>query len=209
MKVRELFKLPAVYNNGAMSAVSIEKQHKALYAGYLEISKYIDLVEIKVDKEYTTFILNVPSEVFLDKLKYQVVLRLFKDKKGNISPNSEVKVYCNEPTFQFRDAFVYNKELMLINKYKSYLNEKSLKLPPKVTNPLNKILVVKSIIYALLFLKDKDIFSVELKSKKFYPNVRVLKGDEVLRLYNKIKRDNKEMYKANNNPTNKAFTFRY
>ena len=209
MKIKELFKLPAVYNKGIFNAVSIEKQHQILLNNYINIKKYIELLEIKKEDNYTEIVLLIPSEVFLDKLKYMVIFRLYPDSKGNITPNSMVKVFCNEPTFMFRDAFVYNEQGLLINDYKKYLSEKALKQSPKTTNPNKRILVVKSIIYALLYLRDIKFFEKkEIKSYK-QNTYRILHTEDILKLYNQYKKKYKKIYSDYKKGINKTFTFHY
>lgn len=113
-------------------------------------------------KENTYYILiKIPSEI-VPKFYYDVVIKFFanadiEESGANLSKYN-IRVFSNDPSFNFTFAYVFLKNELVIKELVPKLAKLAKKEAPKVTNPEEHIGYVKSLYFAYLFMKERGLF---------------------------------------------------
>lgn len=106
--------------------------------------------------------INIPSEV-VPKFYYDVVVQLYPVGEENILhtnlKNYGVRFYSNDPSFVFTYLRVFLKNDMFIESLKNKSPRLAVKKDPVEKNPKEIIGYVKSLYFAYLFMKSKNLFS--------------------------------------------------
>jgi hypothetical protein len=110
--------------------------------------------------------------------------------------NGKVSVFSNSPSFLFTYAYVVNKDGFLITELKTKVSKKAISDKPSVTNPTEVYGFEKSIYFALLYLRDLDLYK-QNELSKYTMNTKtdllndiknILSCEQKLDQYNKVKR---------------------
>ena len=153
---------------GASTLPMRAKLLEALGLAYqtLKSKKEFKTRAFKVVKSYV-LVVTVPSET-IDNVFYDVAIE-FKDAEGmsNLA-DRVIAVYSNSPAFVYTYAYVFNQRKMLIDYLKDHLGSDPLNKPPEKRNPDETINYEKSIVYAIMHIKNngylsKDNFASSLK----------------------------------------------
>jgi hypothetical protein len=141
-------------------------------AGKIDYKLYHDN---KRDEYYAH--IKIPSEV-VPKFYYDVVIQFFShDVSDNISPSLlkyNVRFFSNDPAFVYTYLRVFLKNDMFIRDLAPRAPKMALKEDPKERNPYEIPGYVKSIYFAYLFMKMKNLFTksnYSLYGKKYDKNV--------------------------------------
>ena len=183
---------------GAISYQGADKIRADLetkFASLLQKTKRTWQVEIfKHELEYF-FYVRVPSEKYLGKIYYDVVLQFTptgSSSKVDIL-NHSMKIFSNAPSFLFKYAYVANKKGLIISELVQKLGYTAINTPPSKTNPDELFGFEKSIYFACQYIKSINMYHIndmEL-NKKIYSKDRllrlVLSCPEKLQEYNNIK----------------------
>ena len=156
------------YGTSSISAQARESI-KASYAEkldkiYLREEKEFKRVMFKGKKSWFLYI-KVPSETIPD-FAYDVVIQFVDPDLHTSLYDCEVKFFSNDPAFMY-NAYVYDKNNLLINDLKSKLPRVSLNTPSE-RNPKNIPGYIKSIYFAYLMCRrygfaNKVFFEVNAK----------------------------------------------
>lgn len=194
--------LPLSVNERGM--INKDKIKRILKTDYARISRHIKLLSvINKDKKFLEFIVKVPSEVFLEKLSYDVVISVDISKGLNITNNSDIKVYSNSPNFLFTFAYVYHQESFIPEEYLVNVGKVALSQAPTTTNPKRILGVDKSIWFAINYLASTGKFKNLPKTDKVNVNlisplqnnkVLVKSSEDKLNEYNLVKKQNIDIY---------------
>lgn len=146
-----------VNNPYGASSISVQAREsiKASYADKLdklflrENNKEFQRLMFKSKKSWYIFI-KVPSETIPD-FSYDVVIEFINPEEHSSLYDCEVRFFSNDPAFMY-NAYVYNKNNLLIPDLKSKLPSESLKLP-SLKNEKNIPGYIKSIYFAYLMCK--------------------------------------------------------
>lgn len=126
-------------------------------AGKIDYTLYFDK---KKDRYYAH--IKIPSEV-VQKFYYDVVIEFFTNdnaiRADKSLSNYNVRFYSNDPSFTFTYLRVFKKNDMFINQLSEKAPKLALKKDPKEKNPYEVISYVKSLYFAYLFMKSKNLFS--------------------------------------------------
>ena len=129
-------------------------------AGKIEYQLYIDNNN---DKYYAH--IAIPSEV-VPKFYYDVVIEFFTKDNGirasKYLTDYSVKFYSNDPAFVYTYLRVFKKNDMFLDDLSSKATKQALKEDPTIKNPNEVIMYVKSLYFAYLFMKSKNLFSKSL-----------------------------------------------
>jgi hypothetical protein len=187
MTINELMNFSAISSS---KTISLTKIHRVLMEDYNKfVRRYGKIIGSDSDGESSTFVVQIPSESFKEKLMYDVVIKIYNNGLKEIKGNMEVKVITNSPSFMFTHGYVYNKAGLLIDDLKEIIGKRALTEPPNVRNPRRLLGMDKSIFYAILLLQEN-------KNKLFntnYPNFnnKSLKTTiHILNEYNSQKKSN-------------------
>lgn len=106
--------------------------------------------------------INIPSEI-VPKFYYDVVVQLYPIGEENVLhtnlKNYGVRFYSNDPSFVFTYLRVFLKHDMFIESLKNKSPRLALKKDPVEKNPQEIIGYVKSLYFAYLFMKSKNLFN--------------------------------------------------
>lgn len=109
--------------------------------------------------------IKIPSETIND-FYYDVVLKFYANSKvkdlGRDLSKYYVKFYSNDPSFVFTYAYVFNRAGLFVDELLSKMSKKAIRDAAKVTNPENQVGYVKSIYFAYLFMKNRNLFNISL-----------------------------------------------
>lgn len=107
-------------------------------------------------------LVKVPSET-IPKFYYDVVFKFFTDSDvsdaGRNLKKYYIQFFSNDPSFVYTYAYAFNKEGIFINELASKMSRQALTEEPKERNPKQDIGYVKTIIFAYLFLNEKELLS--------------------------------------------------
>ena len=114
---------------------------------------------------------KIPSEV-VPKFYYDVVFEFFADDKlvvGDDLTKYYVRFYSNDPAFSFTHAHAMMQEDLFIDFLKTKISSKAVKKEAVERNPRGDIGYVKSLVFAYLTFKNKNLknkakFSAEAKN---------------------------------------------
>ena len=134
--------------------------------------------------------IKIPSET-VKKFYYDVVIRFFADENvsdaGRLLDRYYFQVFSNDPAFVFTHAYVFKKNDLFFQDLKTKMGQRPLKEAPNITNPTKELAYVKSIYFAYLFLKNRNLFRIiawadaeEYSKKKLLSNV--MSADEKIAL---------------------------
>lgn len=117
--------------------------------------------------------LKIPSET-VRNFYYDVVLKFSADQKvenaGEDLFKYSVKFYSNDPAFVYTYAHVFLKNDLFIKELSTKMSKEAIRKNPKEKNPGNNIGYVKTIYFAYLFIKNRNLnkkVKFEAESKKF------------------------------------------
>lgn len=128
--------------------------------------------------------IKVPSEV-IEKFYYDVVFEL--DEATNLE-KTDFKVYSNSPSFVFTFAYAFNKHKMFIDFLAPRMDKLALTKRAVEKNPNSETGYEKSIVFAYLYLKNKNM----LNPITFKSLAKPFSSKEILRLV----QDSKDVYTA-------------
>ena len=102
------------------------------------------------------FIVGVPSEVFHDKVVFNVLIEFEANEKIGVDKLSlrNVRFFSNSPAFIFTYAYVYYHKDLTVPATDSLFENITLTRPPKVRNPLEELGFEKSTYIAARYLID-------------------------------------------------------
>ena len=105
--------------------------------------------------------LKIPSEV-VPKFYYDVVLEFYTNsdvkESGQNLMKYNVRFFSNDPAFVYTYAHVFNKNNLFIKELKSKMSNKAIRDSAKEKNPSGNVGYVKSLYFAYLELKRKNLF---------------------------------------------------
>lgn len=126
--------------------------------------KYTLLYDNKKDEFYCH--IKIPSEV-VPNFYYDVIIQFYTDNNALRALSSltdyNVRFFSNDPSFVYTYLRVFLKNDMFLTDLKERSPKLALKEDPKVKNPNEIIGYVKSLYFAYLYLKMKNLFN-----KHFY-----------------------------------------
>lgn len=103
---------------------------------------------------------KIPSET-VNKFYYDVVLEFTADENVEESGTNLFKYNCrffsNDPSFVYTYANVFNNDDLLITQLKPKMSKMALKKKPEEKNPSNIVGYVKTIYFAYLFMKARNM----------------------------------------------------
>lgn len=115
----------------------------------------------KLNKYY--MYIKVPSEV-VRKFYYDVVLEFSTDsdvkEAGRNLLKYNVKFFSNDPSFVYTYAYVFKRDSLLINELQSKMSKIALSESPKIKNPKKEVGYIKSLYFAYLIIKAKNLNSL-------------------------------------------------
>ena len=115
----------------------------------------------KLNKYY--IYIKIPSEV-VNKFYYDVVVEFYTDsdvkEAGRNLLKYYVKFYSNDPAFTFTYAYVFRRNSLFINELRYKMSNKALNEIPKEKNPNKDVGYVKSLYFAYLLIKLKNLNSL-------------------------------------------------
>ena len=125
--------------------------------------------------------IKIPSET-VKKFYYDVVIRFYADETvsdaGRLLDKYYFQVFSNDPAFVYTHAYVFRRNGLFFNDLKSKMGSRPLKEAPNITNPSKELAYVKSIYFAYLFMKNRNLFRIiawtdapEYSSKTLLANV--------------------------------------
>lgn len=174
-----LGKKNAVFSQRGMFKELYEKKFDAVFmreAGKINYQLFYDKGK---DRYYIH--LKIPSEV-VPKFYYDVVIRFSSANPLAFSSNSlkdyDIRVFSNDPAFCFTYLRVFLKNDMFIDDLKPKAPKLALKKDPKERNPYGLVGYVKSLYFAFLFMKNKNLFD------KYFYKTNGLKYDKKVLLAN-------------------------
>lgn len=107
--------------------------------------------------------IKIPSEV-VKKFYYDVVIRFFTDENvsdaGRSLDKYNIQVFSNDPAFVFTHAYVFKQNDLFFDALTSKMGKRPLKQSPDITNPSKQLAYVKSIYFAYLFMKNRNLFKI-------------------------------------------------
>lgn len=185
----------------------VEKFDKILLreAGKINFKLYYDDSK---DEYYAH--LKIPSEV-VPNFYYDVVVQFYTKDNGIRASKSLtdylVRFYSNDPAFVFTYLRVFKKNDMFIEALSSKAPKEALKKDPVQKNPYEVISYIKSLYFAFLYMKAKNLFSKVMYTtygekfniKKLLPTIRdanivieerKIKGEEVEKAKREAKKNN-------------------
>lgn len=123
-------------------------------------SKYLITTNMYICKDKTYAHIRIPSEVFGDKLWYDVVLEFTKDEESDdkMTINHQaMRMFSNSMNFNYTYAYVYNLDDNLVPFLKSKLLRQSLTSAPSIRNPQMTYGFEKTVYFALLHIKHAKL----------------------------------------------------
>lgn len=129
----------------------------------------IDYHLYKSKDRYYAYI-KVPSEK-IDKFYYDVIIEFYPGKDTKTSAKSlinyEIRVFSNDPAFVFTFAHAFIKNKMFIIEYSDKMSKEAIKAKAKERNPMDTVGYVKSLFFAYLIMKRRNLFEKVLYSDKY------------------------------------------
>lgn len=105
-------------------------------------------------------LVKVPSET-IPKFYYDVAFKFFADssiaESGRDLKKYYIQFFSNDPSFVYTYAYAFNQAGIFIPELASKMSKEALEEEPKERNPKQNIGYVKTIIFAYLFLNEKDL----------------------------------------------------
>ena len=141
---------------------------------------------------------KVPSET-VEKFYYDVLFEFTADSDvpgdGSNLFKYNCRFYSNDPSFVFTYAYVFNQNDLLISQLRAKMSKKAVTTEAKEKNASNAIGYVKTIYFAYLYMKardlnKKDIFSAEA-SKLVYSTILSNVEDADIKVDKRIEEGNK------------------
>ena len=155
---------PMGRRNAVMNAVARE----AIASDYLKRYARVMMREHSLinhtlykDEKRNKFIAHfkIPSET-VSKFYYDVVLEFTTDenvKAGGDLFKYNCRFFSNDPAFVYTYAHVFKEDDIFLTDLKSKMSKIALKKAPTETNPSNTVGYVKTIYFAYLFMKARDL----------------------------------------------------
>lgn len=155
----------AVISNREMyRSMYTEKLNKILVRESGKITYYL----YKSKSKYYAYI-KVPSEVIKD-FYYDVIIE-FSEPKDKVSDRTlkdyDIKFYSNDPAFVFTFAHAFIKNGIFIDTLKDKMSKEAVKKNADEKNPTNQVGYVKSLYFAFLIMKQRNLFNKLLYIEKF------------------------------------------
>ena len=185
---------PLGKRNAVLSAITRESIRKDYTYRFNNIllreNGVINHYKYKTDNNNYIIHIKIPSEV-VKKFYYDVVIRFFADETisdaGRSLDKYNIQVFSNDPAFVFTHAYVFRQNDLFFKTLSNKMGSRPLKQPPNITNPNKQLAYVKSIYFAYLFMKNRNLFKLiswsdaeEYNAKKLVENV--MPADEKIRL---------------------------
>ena len=131
--------------------------------------------------------MKIPSEV-VPNFYYDVVIEFSEPKDNKIGDASltkyDVKFFSNDPSFVYTFCYAFRKNKMFIDDYKEKMSPEALAQKPVEKNPTVSVGYVKSLYFAYLLMKKRNLFS-KILYVNMYDKKRVL--DQIMPADKKIK----------------------
>lgn len=80
--------------------------------------------------------------------------------------DKNIRIFSNNSAFTFGHAYVFEKQGLLIPYFRSKLSEVSLTQPPKVRNPREELNYEKSVVFAMMFIRQFRLYMFENYGKE-------------------------------------------
>lgn len=194
MTLIEILNNPA--GKGSRFLSSREDIRQSLHHKYQELLQIHKKFFFKVYKLRNIYFyyFRIPSEKY--DLYYEVVIKI-ENVKTSIA-DGQVSVFSNSPSFTFTYAYVVNKEGFLVSELRTKVSRKALTARPVQTNSVEIFGFEKSIHFALLYLRDMDLYKAQVlstigvtESKSELLNLlkNIFSSDDKIVQYNKVKRN--------------------
>ena len=156
---------PLGKRNAVLSAITRESIRKDYTNRFNNIllreNGVIKHYKYKTDNNNYIIHIKIPSEV-VKKFYYDVVIRFFTDYKvsdaGRSLDKYNVQFFSNDPAFVFTHAYVFKQNDLFFDTMKNKMGKRPLKESPDITNPSKQLAYVKSIYFAYLFMKNRNLF---------------------------------------------------
>lgn len=166
-------KKSAVMTNRAMYHALYSQKWESLY---MRENGNISYTLYKNDSDFFIH-LKIPSEV-LEDFYYDVVIRFYPDKKhiGSSLERSlarySVQFFSNDPAFVYTFAHAFHVRRLFFEDLKDKIPKIAYKETGHEKNPHNQVGYVKSIYFAYLFMKHRNLFAkikYEALGKEYKP----------------------------------------
>lgn len=206
MEISKYMNLPM--QTSERTVIGREKIRRVLLEDFERIYPKIKLKNaVKLNNDLILHI-RIPSEVFLDNLYYDVVLRFLNSADKGIDDKTHIQFYSNSPAFLFTFAYVYNANGLLYDRMINKAGSFALKNPPVRTNPKRILGLEKSIYFAVEFLKRSGLHKNTTNFSSGLTKIMtdVISSDAKLDEYKTVKEKFKDKYTAYKNNTPK-FSF--
>lgn len=201
MTFEEYINNPTGVKSNAMIEMYREMYTKKLDTIMVRETGKIDYELYKSNKKYYCY-MKIPSEV-INKFYYDVIIEFSEPKDNKIGDaslrNYDVRFFSNDPAFVYTYTYTFKKKGLFIEDYKSKMSEKALKDKPAEKNPNMVVGYVKSLYFAYLLMKRRDLFS-KIKYVRLYSKNNLLKeimhADEKIEARQQAEADKRNKKKA-------------
>ncbi len=175
MKIKDYVKLPSMGISKTAQLNSYLDNYKGVRVVRVDNTSTSELLQLRV-----YFLVKSKSD---DKIEYCVTFDLTTDKSA-VDKNTEFLTISNEPNFQFRYAFVYNKNKLMIRDLKEiFLNKLAYTKRPKVTNP-HELLVMNEKIFHCIHYMSKNKIKFNKKVNNFGQTFKPMSADQMTQISN-------------------------
>ena len=177
---------PMGKRNAVMNAVARE----AIASDYLKryarimMREHSDIHHVLYrDEKHNRYIahINVPSET-VPKFYYDILFEFTADENVKGGGEDLFKYNCrffsNDPSFVYTYAHVFNQDGIFFSDLRSKMSKIAMKKPPTETNPNKTVGYVKTIYFAYLFMKARDLNNRQKFIAQSIPlSIRKILGD--------------------------------
>lgn len=160
--INPMGKSNAVFNSVAREAIAANYRQKFEQIMMREhgIIKYQIYRDMKNNEFYIH--LKIPSEV-VNKFYYDTVIKFYANENVKESGKNllkyNVQFFSNDPSFVYTYSYVFMKNNLFIESLRSKMSKEARNKAPEHTNPGNNVGYVKSIYFAYLYMRSRDLFN--------------------------------------------------
>lgn len=170
MTYRDYISNPMGKSNAVLNSIareSIRSDYKKRYDSIMLREKGHITYNLYRDEKKNIFVayLRIPSET-IEKFYYDVVLKFNAHQDiENAGRNLElydIHFFSNDPAFTYTYAYVFYHNDLFIKELKDKMSEKAIKEKAHLKNPGQNVGYVKTLYFAYLFMKEKNLFSRDI-----------------------------------------------
>lgn len=159
MTFKEYIQNPTGIGTGVMS---YRKLYEDLYHNKFSIimtreAGKIDYTLWKDGDKYCYCYIKVPSEV-VPKFYYDVIIKFKVNPNRMNLLDCDAQFFSNDPNFSYVFAYAFKKHNLTIPELEFKMSKRALNTKPSEKNPQLIINYIKSLYFAFIIMKDKDLF---------------------------------------------------